>query len=105
MEKPNQQGKNDISKWCHDIIKGPAGFESYEYHEFVIWHIPRECAVAEWVIRCLANPSNKGSEMVLNSIMNHRNGTIKKDSLIEMAFAAGRSKTSWEQFKKDHNLP
>lgn len=105
MKYNKDETKNEISKWCHDIIKGSTGFESYEYHEFVIWHIPRECAIAEWVIRCLANTGSKDSEMVLNSILAHRKDKLKDESLLQQAFKAGRSKTSWQQFKKDHNLP
>ena len=62
----------DIGQWCKEIIDGASGFISYEEHELVIWHISRERAVAEWVIRCLANPENEGSQMVIDSIIARR---------------------------------
>ena len=61
-----------IKVWCKEIIDGAGGFISYEEHELIIWHISRERAVAEWVIRCLANPENEGSQMVIDSIIKRR---------------------------------
>ena len=78
MATQEQQDKNEISEWCKRIITGPAGFISYEDHEWPIWHVPREQAIAEWVIRCLANPADKGSEMVIDSIIERRKMTKKK---------------------------
>jgi hypothetical protein len=40
-----------------------------------------------------------------NDILERENvRSTNHTSLIELAFLAGRSKTSWEQFKKDYNL-
>jgi hypothetical protein len=64
--------ENKIGKWCYDMIKGPTGFESYEEHELVVWHLQRELAVAEWIIRCLANKDNKEAADVLQSILKQR---------------------------------
>lgn len=61
-----------IDKWIDQAINGGGGFLSYEEHEFVIFHVPREQAVAEWVIRCLANPDCEGSKEVLDSILEQR---------------------------------
>ncbi|MEX2017548.1 MAG: hypothetical protein WD876_03685 [Candidatus Pacearchaeota archaeon] len=66
----------DIGEWCKEIIDGGSGFISYEEHELVIWHIKRERAVAEWVIRCLANPENEGSQMVIDSIIERRKAVM-----------------------------
>ena len=63
-------------KWAKDIIDGAGGFISYEDHELVVWHISRERAIAEWVIRCLANPESKGSQEVLDSILERRKSIL-----------------------------
>lgn len=70
----------EIGAWCKEIIDGAGGFISYEEHELVIWHISRERAVAEWVIRCLANPDNEGSQMVIDSIIKRRKAVARNVS-------------------------
>lgn len=62
----------DIGEWCKEIIEGAGGFDNYEKYELVVWHISRERAIAEWVIRSLANPENEGSQMVIDSIIERR---------------------------------
>lgn len=103
MEQEVKNRSNDITEWCKEMITGPAGFISFEDHEWPMWHVPREQAIAEFVIRCLANRDNEGSNHVINSIIARREskGEI---TIIQKAFLAGRSKTSWEQFKKDNDL-
>lgn len=61
-----------ITEWIKKIVAGPTGFESCEEHEFMIHHISRNHSVADWVIRCLANPDCKGSAKVLEGIMEQR---------------------------------
>ena len=66
-----------IRAWCKEIIDGAGGFISYEEHGLVIWHISRERAIAEWVIRCLANPENEGSQIVIDSIIKRRKAVVR----------------------------
>jgi hypothetical protein len=53
----------------------------------------------EWVIKY---NEGKTSAMLTDKMQKQLNEKLLK--LIESAFVAGRSKTSWEQFKKDNNL-
>lgn len=62
----------DISSWVNKIIKSSAGFEQWEDREGVIFHHSREEGIAEFVIRCLANPSCEGSDQVLEAIIKQR---------------------------------
>jgi len=64
MTKPEK-----IEDWIDNVIEGPAGFKSWEEHEFVVHHKSREYSIAAWVIRCLANPECEGSQMVIDSII------------------------------------
>lgn len=47
------------------------GFKAHEDLEMVIYH-DRDIGVAEWVIRCLANPNSDGSQNVIDSIIGQR---------------------------------
>ncbi len=62
----------DINNWVKRIIKGPAGFDVWEDRECVIFHHSREEGIAEFVLRCLANPNCEGSDKVLDAIMQER---------------------------------
>ena len=67
-----------LHDFCESIISGTGGLHSYERHEVAF--IPddrRDMAVANWVIRCLANPGCEGSEFVLERII------AKRESLSE----------------------
>lgn len=64
--------KMDINSWVNRVIKGIGGFESWEDHEGVIFHTSREEGIAEFVIRCLANPSCEGSDKVIEAIIEQR---------------------------------
>lgn len=95
---------NDIEKWCREMIKGPRGFISFEEREWPMYtKAQRDIAIAEFMIRCLANIDNEGSDYVLNSIITRRHQQ-GESTVVEKAFLAGRSKTSWAQFKKDNDL-
>lgn len=61
-----------IPEWITQIIDGPAGLHSFEEHEIATPTIPRDEAVAAWVIRCLANPLCEGSEEVFQAIAARR---------------------------------
>ena len=65
-------GEIDIHAWCIQVIEGPGGMRVYEDREVVEWNIPIRHAVAEWVIRCLANPSCDGSAEVIAAIQRRR---------------------------------
>lgn len=64
--------KNFVSDWCQQIIEGVGGMNDYEQYEMVIWNQPERIAVADWVVRCLANPRCEGSEEVLQAIQERR---------------------------------
>lgn len=61
-----------IGKWCRRIIEGVGGMNDYEKYETVIWHVPDRVAVADWTIRCLANPKCEGSQEILEAIIERR---------------------------------
>ena len=62
----------EINSWVNRVIKGIGGFESWEDHESVMFHNSREEGIAEFVIRCLANPFCEGSDKVLEAIIEQR---------------------------------
>jgi hypothetical protein len=66
----------EINNWINKIIKGPTGFETWEDREGVIFHNSREEGIADFVIKCLSNPSCNGSSEVLEFILNQRNAKI-----------------------------
>ena len=66
-----KQPENFIEAWLDKIINGSGGFEDMEEHEFCVF-ADREVAIAEFVIRCLANPNCEGSEEILSSIIKQR---------------------------------
>jgi len=70
----------DINKWINRVIKGSAGFETWEDREGIIFHNSREEGIAAFVIRCLANPLCDGSEDVLAAILEQRNTTVRVDN-------------------------
>ena len=70
LEKMNQD--EIISRFTKRIIKGTGGFETWESREFVV-HKDRDISIAEFVIRCLANPACEDSGVVLNAIIEKRN--------------------------------
>jgi hypothetical protein len=61
-----------IQEWLDQIINGTTGLHSFEAHECAVMNVPRDEAVASWVIRCLANPASEGSADVLESIIRRR---------------------------------
>ena len=62
----------NIEKWINQVINGTGGFKSLEEHELPIYKPDKECGIAEFVIRALANTKCKGSADVLNAILKHR---------------------------------
>jgi len=61
-----------IQEWVNNIIDGTTGLHAFERFEFATPTIPRDQAVAAWVIRCLANPDCEGSGDVLAAIAARR---------------------------------
>lgn len=61
-----------ISDFTKKIITGTGGFQTWENRECVVHHQDRDISIADWVIRCLANPNNKEAEEVLQSIIQQR---------------------------------
>lgn len=68
----NQSNQLNIESWINRIINGHAGFLAWEEEAGVIFNYSREEGIAEFVIRCLANPLCEGSREVLEAIIEHR---------------------------------
>lgn len=64
--------QSPIMKFCEDIITGVGGLHDFERYELATPNCDKDVATAAWVIRCLANPKNPDSEMVLNAIIERR---------------------------------
>lgn len=60
-----------IQQWIEDAINGVGGWKSFETYE-VVASEDRDVAIAEWIIRCLANPQLEGSAEVLAAIIERR---------------------------------
>lgn len=61
----------DIAAWCKRVLGDGGGLRSYQKHERG-GERPSNQRIAEWVIRCLANPGCEGSEAVLLAILEQR---------------------------------
>lgn len=61
-----------IGAWIHDVIDGSGGLHSFEYHEMATPNIPRDEAVAHWVIRALGNDASKDAQVVFEAIAERR---------------------------------
>ena len=61
-----------IAEWIHEVIDGCGGLHDFERCEIAVPNIPRDEAVASFVIKALANPECNGSAGVLDAIMNRR---------------------------------
>jgi hypothetical protein len=61
-----------MREWIHKIIEGVGGFHDFERYEMALPNIPRDEAIAGWVIQCLINPKCVGSEEILQEIIRHR---------------------------------
>lgn len=62
----------DIYKFCEEIILGPGGLHSFEYHEVATPNVHRDVAVACWVIRCLANAKKPEAQAIIYEIIKRR---------------------------------
>lgn len=69
MEK---QQTIDIAGWIKRCIEGTSGLLSFEKYELAVRLESDEVVAADWIIRCLANPNNEGSEDVLQAIIQRR---------------------------------
>lgn len=75
---PTDQPKREITEfritdWIEEVINGTTGFKTCEQIEFMSHPNGRCISVAEWVIRCLANPKCKDSDKMLEAINKQRN--------------------------------
>lgn len=63
-----------IESWVRGVIIGPAGLNTKEAYELLVFggKNGERIAVAEFVIRALANPECEGSREVLQAIINRR---------------------------------
>lgn len=71
----------NIEKWLGRIIHGTGGFKNCEKYEAMLHHISREYSIAEWVIRCLANPECEGSNEVIEAIIKQRSALTIKETV------------------------
>jgi hypothetical protein len=71
--------------------------------------------VPDWIIRYDENNYQSGAGKAVREVLKinldlrealslQQEINQKLEKIIEYAFVAGRSKTTWEQFKMDHNL-
>lgn len=67
----------DIRTWVHEIIDGVGGLHDFETYEIATPNMPRDEAVAIWVLKCLGNKECDGSQKVLNEIIKHRKEVTK----------------------------
>lgn len=77
-ERGSQWPDVDIEAWAQDIIAGPAGMNTYEEREHAVFPKGDRIAAAEWTIRCLANPRNPESGLVLAAIFAQRTEKAKR---------------------------
>ena len=59
----------DIMHWCEETI---ADLHTFERCEMAVAKVPRDVAVAAWVLRCLANIRCPGGLAVLEAIHERR---------------------------------
>ena len=69
-----------VADWVKDIIEGPQGMNSFQRHEMVSWGEPERIAAANWVLRCLANPSCEGSGQMLHAILERRKSAMRSQN-------------------------
>lgn len=60
-----------INQWIEQVINGDGGFKTMENREFAIFK-DRDVAIAEFVIRALANVNSEGSGDVVKAIQQRR---------------------------------
>lgn len=68
--------KTILYKFVKEIINELHEFENCE---IAIQTIPRDEAVAQFVIRCLANPDCEGSREMLDAIIDHRADRLREE--------------------------
>lgn len=61
---------SDIKLWCKRIVDGTGGLRAYFAREAK--STPKQVDCVEWALRCLANPDNEGSGLVLVAILEQR---------------------------------
>ncbi|QMW05365.1 hypothetical protein [Spirosoma foliorum] len=66
----------DVNEFTERIINGDTGFKVWEDREWVVFK-DREKGIADFVIRCLANPHCEGSQEVLDAINERRKELTK----------------------------
>jgi hypothetical protein len=71
------QNNIDIAEWIKKSIEGTGGLLDYERYELAVRNDTDEIVSASWIIRCLANPDNEGSDKVLRAILDYRASTKK----------------------------
>ncbi len=61
-----------LLEFVDKIINGCGGLHDFEYYEMAAPNMPRDEAVAIWVIKSLANPKCEGSADAIAAILKRR---------------------------------
>lgn len=60
-----------VMDWIRDVVCGCGGFQDFEKREGAFYS-DRDIALAEFVVRALANPSCNGSDDMVSAIIERR---------------------------------
>lgn len=72
---------NILEEFSERIITGVGGLHDYERCEMATPKYDRDVATVIWAIKCLANPKCKGSEEVLQAIIDRRKSLAAEQSV------------------------
>lgn len=67
---------SEIERWCDDVIDR---LERYEQATWAVALVPDRVAVARWVIRALADPTDHRAGDVLDQIIRRREQVIARE--------------------------
>lgn len=66
----------EVMEWIKDVVCGCGGFQDFERREGA-FYTNRDIALAEFVIRAIANPKCSGSDNMLAAIIERREDQSK----------------------------
>lgn len=66
----------EVMGWIRDVVCGCGGFQDFERREGA-FYTDRDVALAEFVVRAIANPKCRGSEDMVAAIIERRNEQSK----------------------------
>lgn len=69
IKEVSEEEEISIEQWCENVIKGSGGFKSMEDREIPFFGKKgRDVAIAEFVVRAIANKNCKGSQELIKII-------------------------------------